>query len=52
MGEFHTYLALPENPALAEREPEKEGVMDAVRSSVCQNINLVSTRMVTLCQLG
>lgn len=41
MAEFHQYLSLPDNPALAESDPEKEGVMDAVRSAVCHNINLV-----------
>ncbi len=43
MAEFHTYLALPDNPALAEADPEKESVLDAVRSAACQNINLVRT---------
>lgn len=41
MAEFHTYLALPDNPVLAESDPEKESVLDAVRSAACQNINLV-----------
>eukprot|EP00983_Pelagomonas_calceolata_P120787 1160739-Pelagomonas_calceolata.AAC.1 len=42
MAEFHTYLALPDNPALAEADPEKESALDAVRGAACQNINLVS----------
>lgn len=41
MAEFHTFLAFPDNPALAESDPEKESVLDAVRSAACQNINLV-----------
>uniref|UniRef100_A0A7S3VJD6 Importin N-terminal domain-containing protein n=1 Tax=Dunaliella tertiolecta TaxID=3047 RepID=A0A7S3VJD6_DUNTE len=40
MAEFHTYLALPDNPALAEADPEKESALDAVRGAACQNINL------------
>jgi len=39
MGEFHTYLQY-ENPALEERDAEKESVIDAVKSAVCQNVNL------------
>ncbi|KAK9829548.1 hypothetical protein WJX72_006417 [[Myrmecia] bisecta] len=39
MAEFHTYLTYA-NPALAESDPEKESIVDAVKSAVCQNINL------------
>lgn len=38
-AEFHTYLTY-ENPALAEKDPEKESPVDAVKAAVCQNINL------------
>lgn len=43
MDNFHKFLTMPDNPALAERDEDKESVMDAVRSAVCHNINLVST---------
>lgn len=39
MAEFHTLLVY-ENAALDESDPEKESVVDAVKSAVCQNINL------------
>ncbi|KAG1661631.1 hypothetical protein FOA52_002861 [Chlamydomonas sp. UWO 241] len=39
MAEFHTLLGY-ENPALDESDTEKEGIVDAVKSAVCQNINL------------
>ncbi|KAF5835999.1 cellular apoptosis susceptibility/chromosome segregation 1-like protein [Dunaliella salina] len=45
MAEFHTYLALPDNPALAEADPEKESALDAVRGAACQNINLDNLAM-------
>ena len=38
-AEFHTYLNY-DNPALAEKDPEKESPVDAVKAAVCQNINL------------
>lgn len=38
-AEFHTYLGY-ENPALAEKDPDKETAIDAVKAAVCQNINL------------
>lgn len=38
-AEFHTYLKY-ENSMLAEKDPEKESIVDAVKSAVCQNINL------------
>ncbi|KAL6747498.1 Cse1-domain-containing protein [Haematococcus lacustris] len=40
MAEFHTFLTRADDPALAEADSEKESVGDAVRSAVCQNINL------------
>lgn len=41
MAEFHTFLTLPDMPALVESDTEKESVVDAVRCAVCHNINLV-----------
>lgn len=38
-AEFHTYLNY-DNPALTEKDPEKESPVDAVKAAVCQNINL------------
>lgn len=38
-AEFHTYLAY-DNPALADKDPDKQSVLDAVKAAVCQNINL------------
>lgn len=38
-AEFHTYLAY-DNPALADKDPDKETGIDAVKAAVCQNINL------------
>lgn len=39
MAEFH-YLLTYNNPALAENDPEKESVVDAVKAAVCDNIYL------------
>jgi exportin-2 (importin alpha re-exporter) len=39
MEEFHFYLTY-DNPALAEKDAEKESIVDAVKAAVCQNINL------------
>ncbi|GAX80072.1 hypothetical protein CEUSTIGMA_g7510.t1 [Chlamydomonas eustigma] len=39
MAEFHTFLVY-ENPVLDESDPEKESVLDSVKSAACQNINL------------
>jgi hypothetical protein len=40
MAEFHTLLSY-ENAALTdEKDPEKESPVDALRSAVCQNVNL------------
>ena len=39
MAEFH-YLLTYTNPALAETDPEKESVVDAVKAAVCDNIYL------------
>jgi len=39
MEEFHFYLSY-NNPALAEKDPDKESLLDAVKAAVCQNINL------------
>ena len=39
MAEFH-YLLTYTNPALAESDPEKESVVDAVKAAVCDNIYL------------
>lgn len=38
-AEFHTYLVY-DNPALADKDPDKESPIDAVKAAVCQNINL------------
>lgn len=38
-AEFHTYLVY-DNPALAEKDTDKETAIDAVKAAVCQNINL------------
>lgn len=38
-AEFHTYLVY-DNPALADKDPDKETAIDAVKAAVCQNINL------------
>ena len=38
-AEFHIYLAF-DNPALSEKDPDKESALDAVKAAVCQNINL------------
>lgn len=38
-AEFHTYLVY-DNPALADKDPERETAVDAVKAAVCQNINL------------
>lgn len=43
MNEFHTYLSY-ENPALDEKDPEKESVLDGVKSAITQNINLLFYR--------
>ena len=39
MAEFH-YLLTYNNAALAESDPEKENVVDAVKAAVCDNIYL------------
>ena len=39
MAEFH-YLLTYSNPALAESDPEKESVVDAVKAAVCENLYL------------
>ena len=39
MEEFHFYLTY-DNPALAEKDADKESIVDAVKAAVCQNINL------------
>ncbi len=39
MAEFH-YLLTYSNPALAESDPEKETVVDAVKAAVCDNLYL------------
>ncbi len=39
MEEFHFYLTY-DNAALAEKDPDKESIVDAVKAAVCQNINL------------
>lgn len=39
MAEFHLLL-VHENAALDEQDPDKESIVDAVKSAVCQNINL------------
>lgn len=39
MEEFHFYLTY-DNPALAEKDADKESVVDAVKAAVCNNINL------------
>ncbi|EIE27359.1 Cse1-domain-containing protein [Coccomyxa subellipsoidea C-169] len=39
MEEFHFFLTY-DNPALAEKDPDKESIVDAVKAAVCQNINL------------
>lgn len=39
MAEFH-YLLTYNNAALAESDPEKESVVDAVKAAVCDNIYL------------
>ncbi len=41
MDAFHVFLTLPDLPALAEKDKDKESVVDAVRCAVCHNINLV-----------
>lgn len=38
-AEFHTYLVY-DNPALVDKDPDKETAVDAVKAAVCQNINL------------
>ena len=38
-AEFHTYLTY-DNPALADKDPDKQSPLDAVKAAVCQNINL------------
>ena len=38
-AEFHTYLVY-DNPALADKDPDKETAIDAVKAAVCQNVNL------------
>ena len=38
-AEFHTYLSY-NNPALADKDPDKETAIDGVKAAVCQNINL------------
>lgn len=38
-AEFHTYLVY-DNPALADKDTDKETAIDAVKAAVCQNINL------------
>ena len=38
-AEFHTYLVY-DNPALMDKDPDKETAVDAVKAAVCQNINL------------
>lgn len=48
MDQFHRYLAMPDNPTVAERNADTESIVDGVRSAVCQNINLVCVRL----QLG
>ena len=39
MGQFHIFLTM-EQPAVAESDPDKEGILDAVKAAVCANINL------------
>jgi hypothetical protein len=34
MAEFHTYMTLDCPPALAESDPEKQSVVDAVKATV------------------
>lgn len=38
-AEFHTFLNY-DNPALTDKDPDKESPVDAVKAAVCQNINL------------
>ena len=38
-AEYHTYLTY-DNPALADKDPDKQSPLDAVKAAVCQNINL------------
>lgn len=39
MTEFHTYLTF-DSQLLKEKDVEKESILDALKSAVCQNINL------------
>ena len=39
MGLFHSFL-LFDTDLMLERDPDKESVVDAVKTAVCQNINL------------
>ena len=38
-AEFHAFLNY-DNPALTDKDPDKESPVDAVKAAVCQNINL------------
>lgn len=39
MGEFHYYLQY-EHPALVEFDPDKESVLDGVKSAICTNVDM------------